>query len=404
MIPVEEAIKLISHNVGITNTENISLKQCLGRVLSKNVASKISNPPFDSSAMDGYALKASDTKNAPVNLKQIGVSQAGAGFNDTVKFGETVRIFTGAPLPEGTDAVQIQENTKVRGNQIKILKSVNKYNFVRPIGLDFSKGDILIKAGTVLTARHIGLAAAMNLSALPVSRKPKVGIIATGDEIAMPGSELKNYEIIGSNSFGLHGYIISMGGEPVDLGISGDTIEQLNDSLKASIECDILVTTGGVSVGDYDLVLKSLVERGLKKIFHKIAMRPGKPLLFGKINNLVVFGMPGNPVSVGVCSFLFLRTALYKMLGIKNKNISKQIAVLAKDLDKNDVREDYLRGKLETNHKGEKIVIPLSKQESSMQAGFANADCLIIRLANAPSVKAGKQVEIINLRDSLLSF
>ena len=145
MIPVEEAIKLISHNVGITNTENIPLKQCLGRVLSKNVASKISNPPFDSSAMDGYALKASDTKNAPVTLKQIGVSQAGAGFNDTVKFGETVRIFTGAPLPEGTDAVQIQENTKVRGSQIKILKSVNKYNFVRPIGLDFSKGDILIK-------------------------------------------------------------------------------------------------------------------------------------------------------------------------------------------------------------------------------------------------------------------
>ena len=404
MISVSEAFQHVSDNVTVTESEDVALKQCLGRVLAEDMASRLSHPPVAVSSMDGYALSAADTENAPVTLKQIGESQAGGGFEGTLGSGQTVRIFTGAPLPDGADAVQMQENTKADGDVIQILESVPVDRFVRSAGMDFSQGDVLIKAGTVLGARHIGLAAAMNLPALPVRRKPRVAILATGNEVALPGTDLGPSQIITSNSFALHAYVTAMGGEPVDLGISGDTEEQLHAALKGAMECDVLVTIGGVSVGDYDLVGKVLMDEGMTQIFHKIAMRPGKPLLFGKIGQLTVFGMPGNPVSTGVCSMLYLQRALRVMLAMKDIIEPRQTAVLGEDIAANDLRQDYLRARLETNSDGERIAMPFSKQDSAMQARFAEANCLIVRAPDAEPVPTGQRVEILLLHGSLLSL
>jgi molybdopterin molybdotransferase len=404
MIPVYEAIKLVADNVTLTNAEDVPLQQCLGRVLAEDVASRLSHPPVAVSSMDGYALKAADTATSPISLKQIGVSQAGGGFEGVVGSGETVRIFTGAPLPQGTDAVQMQENTEAQGDHIKIIQSVTANNFVRAAGMDFAAGDILIEAGTVLSARHIGLAAAMNHPVLPVRRKPRVAILATGNEVALPGTDLGPSQIISSNSFALHAYVITMGGDPVDLGIAGDTLEELHASLEGLLNSDILVTIGGVSVGDYDLVRQVLRDKGLKQIFYKIAMRPGKPLLFGHISNLSVFCMPGNPVSTGVCSLLFLKKALSTMLGIKATDKPELTAILGDDLAKNDLRQDYIRARLETNDIGERIAQPFSRQDSAMQACFTEADCLIVRLPHAPLIKAGEIVNILLFSGSLISL
>jgi molybdopterin molybdotransferase len=307
-------------------------------------------------------------------------------------------------MPRGTDAVQMQENAEIQGEHIKIIQSVDTNNFVRAAGMDFAAGDILIEAGTILSARHIGLAAAMNRPTLSVRRKPRVAILATGNEIALPGTNLGPSQIITSNSFALYAYVIAMGGDPIDLGIAGDTLEELGSSIEGALNSDVLVTIGGISVGDYDLVKQALDERGLKQIFHKIAMRPGKPLLFGNIDNLSVLCMPGNPVSTGVCSILFLKKALSTMLGIKIKNKPKLTAILGKDLAENDLRQDYVRAKLEINDIGERIAQPFLRQDSAMQASFTEADCLIVRLPNAPLIKAGEIVSILLFSGSLISL
>ena len=404
MIPVDKALQLVAENVSLMDVEDVALIDCLGRVVASDLASRLSHPPLAVSSMDGYALKAADTLNAPVTLKQIGESQAGGGFAGTLEAGQTVRIFTGAPLPEGADAVQMQENTTANGDAIKILESVPPGRFVRAAGMDFGIGDVLIKAGTVLGARHIGLAAAMNLASLPVRRKPRVAILATGNEVAMPGETLGPSQIISSNSFALHSYVIAMGGAPTILGIAGDSEAELREAFKGAMDFDVLVTIGGVSVGDYDLVGKVLKEAGLKQIFHKIAMRPGKPLLFGKIGQLTVFGMPGNPVSTGVCSILFLKSALAIMLGMAETAAPLQSVLLGEDLGANDQRQDYLRARLQTGPDGAPVAMPFTKQDSAMQARFAEADCLIVRKPHAEPIKAGQRVEILLLRGSLLSL
>ena len=404
MIPVDKALQLVAENVSLMDVEDVALIDCLGRVVASDLASRLSHPPLAVSSMDGYALKAADTLNAPVTLKQIGQSQAGGGFAGTLEAGQTVRIYTGAPLPEGADAVQMQENTTANGDTIKILESVPLGRFVRAAGMDFGTGDVLIKAGTVLGARHIGLAAAMNLASLPVRRKPRVAILATGNEVAMPGETLGPSQIISSNSFALHSYVIAMGGAPTILGIAGDSEAELREAFKEAMDFDVLVTIGGVSVGDYDLVGKVLKEVGLKQIFHKIAMRPGKPLLFGKIGQLTVFGMPGNPVSTGVCSILFLKSALAIMLGMAETTAPLQSVLLGEDLGANDQRQDYLRARLQTGPDGAPVAMPFTKQDSAMQARFAEADCLIVRKPHAEPIKAGQRVEILLLRGSLLSL
>lgn len=404
MISVKEAFQHVIDNVSPAPIENVPLKECLGRVLAEDAASRVSHPPVAVSSMDGYAVKSADTQNAPSVLKLVGESPAGGGYDGVLQAGETVRIFTGAPIPTGADAVEMQENTEANGNQITFQQSVPVHKFIREAGMDFAIGEVLITAGTVLGARHVGLAAGMNLPTLPVRRKPRVAILATGNEVAQPGEELGPSQIITSNSFALHAYITAMGGEPVDLGIAGDTLEQLHDKLDGVEEHDILVTIGGVSVGDYDLVGTVMAEKGLKQIFHKIAMRPGKPLLFGKIGSLAVFGMPGNPVSTGVCSMLFLRRALNVMLGISMDEEKRETALLGEDVGENDLRQDYLRARLSLNEAGERVALPFSRQDSAMQAKFAEADCLIVRAPHAPAAKAGDRVEILHLRGGMISL
>jgi len=408
MIPVSQALKHVTENFSPLTPEQIPLNDCLGRVLAEDLASKVSHPPAAVSSMDGYAVLAADTSSAPVTLDLIGESQAGGGFSGVVKAGQTVRIFTGAPLPEGADAVVMQENTEATNGNIRILEGVPVGKFIRPAGMDFGAGDVLLKAGTVLNARHIGLAAAMNAPHLPVRRKPRVAILATGDEVVMPGQPMGPSQIVSSNSFLLSAFVRALGGEPVDLGIAGDTVEQLKSAIDGAMGCDLLITIGGASVGDYDLVGKVLGNAGLRQIFYKIAMRPGKPLLFGKLegafNGLAVLGMPGNPVSAGVCSVLFLKPAMAAMLGMADTGTELQSATLGQDLPENDQRQDYLRASLTLGGEGERVATPLGKQDSAMLARFSEAHCLIVRAPFAAAASTGDVVDILPLQGSCFSI
>ncbi len=405
MISVAEALAHVTSNFSPVDPETVALTDGLGRVLAHDLASKVSHPPAAVSSMDGYAVRAADT---PGVLKLIGESQAGGGFAGTVGAGETVRIFTGAPLPKGADAVVMQENTETAEDGVRMIEGVPEGKFIRPAGMDFSVGDVLLKAGTVLNARHIGLAAAMNAPELIVRRKPRVAILATGDEVVMPGHPMGPSQIVSSNSFLLAAFVRALGGEPVNLGIAGDTVDQLSTAIDGALGCDLMITIGGVSVGDYDLVGKVLKDAGLRQIFYKIAMRPGKPLLFGTLDGrfggMPVLGMPGNPVSTGVCSVLFLKPALATLLGMPDTALARETATLGQDLPENDQRQDYLRASLAPGGDGERLAIPLGKQDSAMLARFSEAHCLIIRPPFAKSAKSGDLVEIIPLNGSILSI
>ncbi|NQV48262.1 MAG: molybdopterin molybdotransferase MoeA [Rhodospirillaceae bacterium] len=408
MIPVAQALDHVITAMTVVNGEDVPLSDCLGRVLAVDAASRLSHPPVAVSSMDGYAVRSGDVAEVPATLTLIGESQAGGGYDGSVGPGQAVRIFTGAPVPGGSDVVIMQENTESSEGVIRVLEGAPAGNFIRPAGMDFTAGDVLMETGTLLTARHIGLAAAMNLPSLNVRRRPRIAIMATGDELALPGEEIGPAQIISSNSFALQAYVTAMGGEPVNLGIARDTEDSLRESLDKAIGCDLLVTIGGASVGDYDLVGKVLMAEGLKQIFHKIAMRPGKPLLFGtmgaRFDGMPVLGMPGNPVSTGVCSVLFLKPALDAMLGIRKTDAPAQTAVLGSDLGENDKRQDYIRAGLAPGADGDLVATPLGKQDSAMQARFAAADCLIIRPAMAPAAKAGDRVTIEPLGGSVFSL
>ena len=408
MISVSEALKHIIENFSPLESELVTLSECLGRVLATDLASRVSHPPAAVSSMDGYAVRAMDTTNAPVVLKLVGESQAGGGFDGVLQAGETVRIFTGAPVPKGADAIVMQENTEPADGGVSMLQSVPEGKFIRPAGMDFSVGDVLLKSGTVLNARHIGLAAGMNAPELSVRRKPRVAILATGDEVVMPGQPMGPSQIVSSNSFLLASLVRTFGGESINLGIAGDTIEQLETAIEGAIGTDLLVTIGGASVGDYDLVGKVLDQAGMRQIFYKIAMRPGKPLLFGilggRFGRLPVLGMPGNPVSAGVCSMLYMKPAIATMLAIPEPAVTRHTARLGQDLPENDKRQDYLRASLSQGTDGDRIATPVGRQDSAMLARFADAGCLIVRPPLAPPAKIGDTVEIIPLQGSHISI
>ncbi|MHA1597490.1 MAG: molybdopterin molybdotransferase MoeA [Alphaproteobacteria bacterium] len=405
MISVADALAHVKANLTALQPEEVALPDCLGRVLAEDAASKLTHPPVAVSAMDGYAVSGDDISEIPATLTVIAESQAGGGYDGAITSGQAVRIFTGAPVPIGADSIVIQENTESKEGVVTVLEGVERGKFIRPAGLDFSQGEVLLTAGTVLTARHIGLAAAMNLPTLMVRRKPRVGILATGNEVVMPGTPVGPSQIISSNSFSLMAFVTAMGGEAVSLGIAADTMDAHNAALDAAVGCDLLVTIGGASVGDYDLVGKVLDEAGLQRIFYKIAMRPGKPLLFGKLGgrfgDMGVLGMPGNPVSTGVCSVVFLRPAIHALLGLDTVD-ETETARLGCDMAANDHRRDYLRASLEAADGGF-VATPFPRQDSAMQARMAHADCLVIRPPEAPAAKAGDVVEILRLGGSLVS-
>jgi molybdopterin molybdotransferase len=405
MISVAEAIAKIVARISPVSSEEVPLSDALGRVLAENVAARVTHPPAAVSAMDGYAVRATDVKKTPVKLKQIGESAAGKGFHEPIGKGETVRIFTGAPLPAGADAVVIQENAVAKGKAVTVNEPVVAGRWVRPAGLDFKIGKTLLKAGTVLTARDLGLAAAMNVPWLTVRRRPRVAYTATGDEVVMPGDPMGPDQIVSSNSVALAAYIRVLGGNPLNLGIARDSEASLRHMLEGAKGADLLVTMGGASVGDHDLVRKVLGDKGMDLGFYKVAMRPGKPLIFGSLGDVLVLGLPGNPVSAGVTSVIFLKAAIEKMLGIgKRTDSAAATAILGRDLGPNDHRQDYLRSALSRDKKGNLVATPFERQDSSMLALLAQADCLVVRPPQAPKAKKGEQVDIIPLRQATETF
>ena len=395
MIPVAEAITRITGAFKPLAAESVALDEACGRVLAKNVISRTTQPPFDVSAMDGYAVRASDISDTPVVLKQIGEVPAGQHFEGTVCSGQTVRIFTGSRLPDGADTIIIQENTNANGKKVTVQKTALKGNYVRPAGLDFSAGDVGLEAGLRLTPRAIGYAASMNHPTLSVRRRPRVSILATGDEIVMPGSQIGPNQIVSSNSHALAAAVESYGGEPLILGIAPDEQEQLKTMAKRALAADILVTAGGASVGDHDLVRSVLGEIGFELDFWKIAMRPGKPLIFGSIGNTKVIGLPGNPVSSLVCALIFLRPAIFRLLGLDNRGMNELSARIARNLGPNDERQDYLRSTLRTEMNGELTVTPFERQDSSMISLLVQSEALIVRPPYDPPVNSGDKVKVI---------
>ncbi len=404
MISVAEALERVISSVKLLSVEQVGLDGALGRVLAEDVAARVSHPPVAVSAMDGYAVRAEDLATIPATLKVIGEAMAGRGFDAVVGAGQTVRIFTGAPLPAGADAVVMQEDCDLSGDRVTVGERVHEGRFVRPAGLDFHESDTLLYSGSVLTAREIGLAAAMNVPWLMVRRKPRIAYLATGNEVVMPGDPLRAEQIISSNSLALGAYVKALGGVPVNLGIAGDDAESLVRLLAGASQADLLVTIGGVSVGDYDLVRKVLDGEGMELGFHRVAMRPGKPVMFGRLGGMPVLGLPGNPVSAGVTAVVFLKPAMETMLGIGGGGEPAPTALLGRDLTANDHRQDYLRANLGHDADGNWVATPFAAQDSAMMARFAAADCLIVRPPLAAAAKAGARVEIIPLRHSLLSF
>ncbi len=398
MLSVAEALAKVVAGVNRVPSEQVSLPDALGRVLADDVASRLTHPPAAVSAMDGYAVRARDAAKTPVTLRQIGESSAGKGFAGKLGKGQAVRIFTGAPLPAGADAIVIQENVTAKGKTITVNEKVAKGRWIRPAGLDFKKGQKLLKSGTVLTARDVGLAAAMNVPWLTVRRRPRLAYTATGDEVVMPGDPLGPDQIVSSNSVALGAYIRVLGGNPINLGIARDDERSLRRILDGADGADLLVTLGGASVGDYDLVRKVLGGRGMELGFYKVAMRPGKPLIFGNLGGIPVLGLPGNPVSAGVTSVIFVKAAIEEMLGIRRAKAAPATAILGRALAANDSRQDYLRARLTRDKAGNLVATPFERQDSAMLAKLAEADCLVVRAPKAKAAARGARVEIIALR------
>jgi molybdopterin molybdotransferase len=403
LLPVDEALKAVLAGVaGPLDEETVPLARCHGRTLAQDVAAKRTQPPFPASSMDGYALRAEDVASAPAILQVIGESAAGRRFTGRVGPGETVRIFTGAPVPEGADAIAIQENAEALDDgRVRIREPAPAGRFIRPAGLDFREGVTLLTAGSRIDARAIALAAAMNHAALPVRRKPRVAIIATGDELVLPGEEPGPDQIVASNIFAVAAMVEQAGGEAIDCGIARDTradVARVVDEARAASP-DILLTLGGASVGEHDLVQEVLKRQGLALGFWRIAMRPGKPLIHGRLGGMLYLGLPGNPVASMVCTALFVAPAIRALLGdpAAARWPATHTAILGSDLPANDLRQDYLRSSLEDRPGELPIVAPFTKQDSSMLALLARADALVIRAPHAPPAMAGDTVEIIRL-------
>ncbi len=408
MLSVAEALARITAAFEPLPAETVGLTGALGRVLAEDVAARITQPPKDVSAMDGYAVRAADvaqvTPDAPARLDVIGRVPAGGDFEGAVGPGQAPRIFTGAPVPKGADAIVIQEDTERDGDVVIVKESAPPGHYIRPAGLDFRSGEVGLAAGRLLTARDVGLAAAMDRPWLSVHRRPRVALLATGDEVVLPGEPRGPTQIVSSNGFSLAAFVEACGGQPIHLGIAPDDTAALKALVAGARGADLLVTTGGVSVGEHDLIREVLGEQGLEMDFWRIAMRPGKPLLFGRIGATPVLGLPGNPVSSLVCATLFLRPAIAVMLGRNLESAAPETAILGSGLGANDRRQDYLRARIETDREGRRVAWPFERQDSSMLATLAQADCLVVRAPDAPAAEAGEVVEIVPLRGGVLNI
>ena len=402
LLPVEEArARILAGCQPVGDSEMIPLEQARNRVLAADIAANRSQPPFASSAMDGYAVRAADIASVPVELDIVGEAPAGHGFAGTVGRGQAVRIFTGAPVPDGADTIVIQEDTeRLDEGRVRIDQPAAQGTYVRPLGLDFGEGDQVLRAGDRLDAGRITVAAAMNRPMLAVRRLPRVALLATGDELVLPGATPARDQIIASNSFGVRAIAEAAGAAVNDLGIAHDRHDEIEASIARALAArvDILVTLGGASVGDHDLVQDALKARGMALDFWRIAMRPGKPLMYGRLEGLHVLGLPGNPVSSLVCSHLFLRPLLAALSGAREEQPIRD-AVLGGPLRANDQRQDYLRAKLTRRADGTIVATAFERQDSSMMRVFAESDCLIVRPPFAEPAAEGEPCRIFVLRE-----
>ena len=396
MITVDEARSRILAGLHPMPAEIVALANAWNRVTAEPVIARLTQPPSDVSAMDGYALRAVDG-GLHASLKVIGAAPAGHPFEGTVGAGQTVRLFTGSVVPSGADAILLQEDAERSGDSVVVNEAVVAGRHIRRAGQDFAKGDTVIPGGRRITARDVGLAAAANHPWLSVHRKPRVAILATGDEIAMPGEPIPSGGIVSSNSHALAALVRAVGGDPSVLPVAQDTTEAIAAVADQVGGFDLLVTTGGASVGDHDLVISGLQTRGLVVDFWQIAMRPGKPLLFGKMGAVPVLGLPGNPVSAMVCAALFLLPALALMQGLPAGPPPTVSAILGAAVKENDRRADHLRATVTTDDLGRVVVTPFPVQDSAMLRRLASADALVLRAPFAPALPAGAEVSVIRL-------
>jgi molybdopterin molybdotransferase len=388
LLPVAEALARVTEAFAPLPAEQVGIADALDRVLAEDVKARVTQPPVAVSAMDGYAVRAADVAETPATLRVVGGAPAGGAYDKALGRGEAVRIFTGGPVPDGADAIVIQEDTDADGDSVIVRVAAASGAYIRPAGLDFVAGDVGLHAGRRLTPQDIGLAAAMNVPWLALRRKPRVALLATGDEIVRPGEPVGPFQIISSNTLALAALVVQAGGVAVDLGIARDNEDSLRRMAAGAAGADVLVTTGGASIGDHDLVHSVLGKNGLEIDFWRVAMRPGKPLMFGRVGGTPFLGVPGNPVSSLVCGLLFLKPAIAAMLGVAKTGC---------DLGANDERQDYLRARLSTTADGDLEATPFARQDSSMLSTLAAADCFVVRPPHAVSAKAGDRTEIVRL-------
>jgi molybdopterin molybdotransferase len=400
LMPVAEALARVMADAQPLPAIATPLNEAHGRVLAEDLAALRTQPPADVSAMDGYAARAADVATVPVKLRVIGEVAAGHPFGDTVGSGEAARIFTGGVLPPGADTIVIQENTTPDGATVTVTVSAPKGRHIRRAGLDFERGAILLKKGTRLSDRDLALAAAMNHPTVPVHRLPKVAVLATGDELVMPGSEPGVGEIVYSNGYATMAMARREGCTVVDLGVVPDRLAETVAAVRRArgLNADILVTSGGASVGDYDLVQQALAAEGLILSFWKVALRPGRPMMHGRLGPMHALGLPGNPVSAYVCGVLFLVPLIRRLAGRSDVEPRSESALLGCDLPENDERADYLRATLSPGSDGIPVATPFPQQDSSMLVPLAKADCLLLREPHAPPARAGSRCRIIKLR------
>ena len=396
MLSVAEARERVLGPLTATSVEVVGLADAWGRVLAAPVAARLTQPPANVSAMDGYALRALDGV-VGARLAVIGAAPAGQPFAGAVLPGQAVRLFTGSVVPDGADTILLQEDATRQGDMVTVNEACAPGRHIRLAGQDFAAGSLLLAPGRRLGARDIGLAAAGNHPWLTVHRRPRIAILATGDEIVMPGEPVGPGGIVSSNAHALAALVRAAGGEPVLLPIVRDDRAALAESIARLPGVDMLVTSGGASVGDHDLVQAALSDRGFQLDFWKVAMRPGKPLISGSVDGLPVLGLPGNPVSVVVCAVLFLLPALDVLCGLAPRINRSEPAVLGAALRANDGRADHLRSALHTAPSGVLTVTPFERQDSGMLTALARADALLLRAPHAPAAALGATVEVIRL-------
>lgn len=390
MISVDEALSHLFALTSPLDAEDVPLIKAHGRVLAKDVYATRDQPPFAASAMDGYAVDATSIRTGQT-YEVIGEAAAGHAWQGQVGPAQAVRIFTGAPLPDGTDHVIIQENVTRQGDTITLDDSANDTPFVRPAGADFKAGDT-IRAPRVLTPSDIALLASMNIATVSVTRMPSVAIIATGDELVQPGETPGPDQIIASNSYGLAALVRQLGADPRLLPIARDTRASLALAFDLAADADLIVTIGGASVGDHDLVGEVAADKGMDRAFYKVAMRPGKPLMAGRMGRTTMIGLPGNPVSAMVCGHVFLAPVIRKMLGLGAQPAPRETHPLAEPVPANGPREHYMRA-----HLGSEGVTIFDRQDSALLTVLAESNCLAVRPINDPARETGDQIDIIRL-------